>query len=61
MMTNDLLYQVALTLIPDIGPVQAKILIENLGDAAAIFKAKESQLKKIEGIGEYQGKIYQIF
>lgn len=49
-MTNDLLYQIALTLIPNIGPVQAKILLQHF-EAAEIFKAKKSQLEKIEGIG----------
>lgn len=60
-MTNDLLYQVALTLIPGIGPVQAKILIENFGDASSILFAKESQLKKIEGIGEIRAKSIKSF
>lgn len=50
-MQNTLLHQVALTLVPHIGPVQAKLLIEHLGDATAVFKAKKQALEKIEGIG----------
>jgi len=50
-MTNDLLYQIALTLIPNIGCIQAKTLIENYGDAENIFKAKKKDLAAIENIG----------
>ena len=49
-MTNDLLYQVALTLVPNIGPVQAKILLQHC-EAEEVFHAKRSYLEKIEGIG----------
>ena len=50
-MTNDLLYQIALTLIPNIGCVQAKILIENYNTAENVFKAKKKELSAIENIG----------
>jgi DNA processing protein len=50
-MTNDLLYQIALTLIPNIGCVQAKILIENFGTAENVFKAKKKDLSTVENIG----------
>ena len=49
-MTDELLYQLALTLIPNIGPVQAKILLQHC-NAEEIFHAKKSYLEKIEGIG----------
>jgi DNA processing protein len=49
-MHNELLYQIALTLIPNIGPVQAKILLQHC-NAEEIFHAKKSFLEKIEGIG----------
>ncbi len=49
-MNQDLLYQVALTLIPQIGAVQAKILLQHC-DVEEIFHAKRSYLEKIEGIG----------
>jgi DNA processing protein len=60
-MTNDLLYQVALALIPGIGPVQAKILVENFSDAASVFTSKEAQLKKIEGIGAIRAGAIKSF
>ena len=49
-MDKDLLYQIALTLIPNIGPVQAKILLQQF-EPGDIFKAKRSSLEHIEGIG----------
>ena len=49
-MTAELLYQLSLTLIPNIGPVQAKILLQHC-NAEEIFHAKKTFLEKIEGIG----------
>ncbi len=49
-MDSELLYQLALTFIPNIGPVQAKILLQHC-NAEEIFHAKKSLLEKIEGIG----------
>lgn len=60
-MTSELLYQLSLTLVPNIGPVQARILIEQMGTASAVFSAKESHLKKIEGIGERKAKSIKSF
>jgi DNA processing protein len=48
---NDLLYQISLSLIPNIGDVHAKALINHFGDARSIFKAKKKELENIEGIG----------
>lgn len=50
-MNDDLLYQVALTLVPHIGDVQAKALVGIYGDARSIFKARKKELEKLEGIG----------
>lgn len=51
-MNTDILYQLALTQVPHIGYVHAKILAEQFESAEQIFKAKKSLLEKIEGIGE---------
>ena len=51
----------ALTLIPQIGCVQARILVERLGSAEAIFRAKVQQLEKIEGIGTVRAKSIKTF
>jgi len=50
-MNNDLLFQLALTAVPNIGDVHAKALINIYGDAASVFKAPKKQLENIEGIG----------
>lgn len=49
-MSKELLYQMALTMIPNIGPVQAKLLLQHC-NAEEIFHAKKTFLEKIEGIG----------
>lgn len=50
-MNNELLYQVALTQVPNIGDVHAKTLVNLYGEASAVFKAPKRQLERIEGIG----------
>lgn len=60
-MTNELLYQIALTLIPNIGAVQAKTLLENFGAAESIFKAKIKDLSSIENIGEVRATSIKEF
>lgn len=60
-MNSELLYQLALTLVPNIGDVHAKILVQYFGDAQSIFKAKKVTLEKIEGIGEVRAKSIKEF
>ncbi len=60
-MSNDLLYQIALTLVANIGPVQAKILTEHFANTEAIFKASKKELGNIEGIGEVRAKCIKMF
>ncbi|HMK03378.1 MAG TPA: DNA-processing protein DprA [Ferruginibacter sp.] len=60
-MTNDLLYQVALTLVPNIGDVHAKTLIGMYGNAQSIFKAKKKELENIEGIGTIRAAAIKNF
>lgn len=60
-MNTDLLYQLALTQVPNIGYVQAKLLAEEFGSAEAIFKEKKSLLEKIEGIGEVRANSIKKF
>ena len=59
-MSNDLLYQISLTLIPNIGPVQAKILLDKFLPSD-IFKAKSSLLETIEGIGTIRANSIKNF
>jgi DNA processing protein len=60
-MNNDLLYQLALTTVPHIGHVHAKILVQQFGSAEAVFKAKHSQLEKTEGIGSIRARSIKSF
>ncbi|MBS1562795.1 MAG: DNA-protecting protein DprA, partial [Bacteroidetes bacterium] len=50
-MQNELRYQVALSMVPGIGPVHAKLLVEKLGNASCIFNSRKHLLERIEGIG----------
>jgi len=60
-MTNDLLHQLALTEVPHIGWVQAKILVQHFGEAEKIFRARPSTLEKIEGIGIIRANSIKAF
>ncbi len=60
-MNSDLLYQLALTQVPHIGCVHAKILAEQFGSAEQIFKAKKSMLEKMDGIGTVRANSIKHF
>ena len=60
-MNNDLLYRIALTLIPHIGDARAKILIEKFGTAESVFKASKKHLENIEGFGTVVAKAIRQF
>lgn len=50
-METQLLYQIALTLLPGIGPVKAKLLLSYCGSAEAVFRENKRSLLKIPEIG----------
>ena len=50
-MSAELKYQIALTLVPNIGDIHAKALINYFGDAEAVFSARKKNLEALEGIG----------
>ena len=60
-MSNDLLYRIALTLVPNIGHIHAKTLINIYGNAQSIFNAKKKELEHIEGIGTVRAKSIKAF
>ncbi|HJU45310.1 MAG TPA: DNA-processing protein DprA, partial [Chitinophagaceae bacterium] len=61
-MKNDLEYQIALTLVPNIKPVDAKRLIEEYGDARSIFYAANSEMEKLEeAIGTIKARNIRSF
>jgi len=47
------LYQIALSLIPKIGPIKAKTLLSHIGSAEQVFRENNTTLSKIDGIGSY--------
>ncbi len=55
-MQQDIIYPIALTLVPTIGDIQARILLEHFENANAIFKASQKKLETIEGIGTIRAK-----
>ncbi len=55
-MHPDLLYRVALTMIPSIGSVLQKRLIQHFETASDIFSAKKKELCAVEGITDWQAK-----
>jgi DNA processing protein len=52
MLSDELLYQIGLTLINGIGDSHAKNLLAYCGSASAVFETEKSSLLKIPGIGE---------
>jgi len=53
---NDLLYLIALTMVPSIGPVRAKKLLREIGSGRGIFREKKEILHHIRGVGPQTSK-----
>ena len=51
-MSDPRIYQIALSLIPDIGSISAKKLVQHLGDAEQVFKEPAKNLLLIPGINK---------
>lgn len=60
-MPNELLYQLALTQVPNIGYVHTRTLVQHFGSASAVFAAKQSLLEKIEGVGSVRAGSIKSF
>jgi len=60
-MKSDLPYRIALSMVPHIGAVQAKLLIQHAGEAKNIFKTPKTLLEKIEGIGPVRAHAIHAF
>ena len=61
MYTQEHIYRLSLTRIPDLGSILTKYLIEHFGSATAIFRAKPKELASIDGIGEYRANQIKQF
>ncbi len=60
-MSAELKYNVALTLIPNIGDIHAKALINHFGNAEAIFSARKKELEILDGIGTVRANSIKAF
>jgi DNA processing protein len=60
-MPSELLYQIALTQVPNIGYVHTRTLVQHFGSASAVFAAKSSLLEKVEGIGSVRAGSIKSF
>ena len=60
-MPSELLYRIALTMVPQIGCVQARLLLQQFGTAEAVFKTSAALLEKIEGIGALRARAIRRF
>jgi DNA processing protein len=60
-MSPDLLYQLALTLVPHVGDVHARTLVQTYGSARAIFDAKKRELEKVSGVGSIRAQSIKDF
>jgi len=60
-MNDELLYQVALTMVHQIGDVHGRLLVNTCGSASAVFKTPLSQLERIEGIGTLRARQIKSF
>jgi DNA processing protein len=58
-MNPPLLYQIALTQVPNIGAIQARLLIDHFGDAQSVFKAKKKDIAAV--IGEAKARSIKDF
>ena len=60
-MQKELVYQIALTLIPNIGDVNAKALVNHFGSAQAIFQAPKKELEALDGMGSIRADSIKKF
>jgi DNA processing protein len=61
LMQDDLFFRIALTMVPHIGCIQGRILIEHFGDARSVFSASLYKLMSTEGIGEFRASAIKQF
>jgi DNA processing protein len=60
-LSAELQYQIALTLVPNIGDIHAKALINHFGNAKAIFSSNKKELESLEGIGSIRANSIKSF
>ena len=60
-MYKELVYQISLSLVPNIGDIHAKALINHFGNAKDIFSARKKDLEALEGIGTIRAASIKSF
>lgn len=58
---SDYLYWIALSMVPDVGPVTVKRLISRFGEPRAVFSAGIDELKVVDGVGEKRARGIKSF
>jgi DNA processing protein len=58
--SDSLFYLIALSAVPQIGPVQARLLLQHFSPAE-IFRAKPMELQRIQGIGSERARAIRQF
>ena len=53
MIKEELINMMALSLVENVGPINAKRLVAYCGSAEAVFKQKKSALELVPGVGEF--------
>jgi DNA processing protein len=61
MLQNELLHLIALSLVPNIGDVHTKTLLQHFPDADHVFKARKTALEKLPGIGSVRASAIRNF
>ena len=61
MTIDEQIYRIALTQVPQIGPVHARLLLEHFKEASRIFNASRKHLERIEGIGSFRANAIKSF
>jgi DNA processing protein len=60
-LSAELKYQIALTLVPNIGDIHAKALINHFGKASSVFSAGKKELETCEAIGSIRASSIKKF
>jgi DNA processing protein len=60
-MNEELKYLIALSQVPDVGPVSARALLKEFGNATNIFQSRKGELLKVNGLGAVRAAAIKNF
>lgn len=60
-MPDDRLYQIALTMVQQVGPIQAKLLLQQFGSGKAVFEASKKELCSVENMSAAKADSIKTF